>query len=138
MLKWLETVKVEMEKVSADEIIGTDDEVKKDDTVVGVVSEDLQKLFTLAKQYQKIAAEKQVAMKFAEDDKEKEEHEAQYWSANNKAGLFRDIFWVELRDQFQLWTKDSVAFRKGWKVVWKDNPLGSLLGRLERFIQEHE
>lgn len=38
---------------------------------------------------------------------------------NKLIEIVNDIFWFEIRKDFNLWTKPLIAVRKGWKIVWR-------------------
>lgn len=123
MLKWLETLNKEIEGVCVETIKESDSEIEEGETVAGDVSIDHQKLFTLTRKYHRLADKKLIAMKFAQNKEAGQEHEAELLMAKARAEILMQIFWASLKDEFQLWDKESVGFRKGWKVTWKDEDL---------------
>jgi len=103
-------------------------ERKEDENYVGVMSDDLRKLWTywqiLAREGMKETAE--VAFGGSNSD----EHMGKLGELKEKSDLIRKLFWIAIRDEFGLWIKPSVAVRKGWEIVWteeEESPYSGLL-----------
>lgn len=98
-------------------------EVEENDTVVGVASDDLRRLYSLALNLKKTALQMAVELKF-QGDTESLGHTqsvARLNEVTQKADAFLAVFWVVLKDEHRLWLKDCVGIRRGWKVVWSKN-----------------
>lgn len=94
-------------------------ELEKSDHEVGVMTEDLKKLFTLWNntmhstitlkaelQFGNVANEKESSMKLDE--------------LVMRVDVLQRIFWFCVRAEYELWDKDSVGVRRGFVVVWGD------------------
>ena len=108
-------------------------EVEKDEHVVGTADADVQKLYGLAMQWQKTSMETAVAARFINRRKEAEANLETAAILQKKSELVLEIFWLSLKETFDLWGKPSIGIREGWKVVWSEPAppqIGDILGGL--------
>ncbi len=126
MSSWLDSINLEMEKLEEKTLIQPMTEIEDYDNSVGEASMELKKLYGLSQALKKKAMETIVKFKFSSDANEKNELASHIKIAHDKAEMLLQIFWVVLRDEFDLWDKDNVGIRKGWEVVWSDDQHPSL------------
>ena len=117
---WLNSVYEEMSAIKPEDFIEPSTEVGLNDYVAGTMSNELRKLYTLMEKSRN------------ENRKNIEEKIENIFSllldslkfdigqASKKLLTLYDIFWISLRDEFNLWDKDSVGVRKGFAVVWTE------------------
>lgn len=105
-------------------------EVKKDDNIVGTASDDLKRLYTLWQQKERMKDELKIKQQYEKiSDREKYATEAS--QLGSKADAIRDLFWIGVNDEFNLWDKANVGIRKDYIVIYSDKKartLGDLLG----------
>lgn len=106
-------------------------DVVKGDHVVGEMSEDLKKLWTLWKQSAYRASELSLQHRYGQQNVTK----AQATEAETKAEVLNIIFWIAIHDEFSLWDKNSTGVRRGFKVVWSDETHPDIPQFLRRLIE---
>ena len=106
-------------------------DIEDGDHVVGDMSEDLKKLWTLWKQSAYRASELKLQLRYGQQNVTK----AQTTEAETKAEVLNIIFWIAIHDEFSLWDKESTGVRKGYKVVWSDEAHPGLPPFLRRIIE---
>ena len=97
--------------------------------VLGEMTEDLKKLYTLWFTLAKQKDEYLLAARYAKDEKEEKLNLTRAIELGEKTEVVKQIFWISLRDEFNLWNKlviDEVMIgvSKGFKVVWSERPSG--------------
>jgi hypothetical protein len=88
------------------------------DHVVGVMSADLKKLFTLGQQYALRVEELKIKYRFS--DENSEDIQAKINELSSKTDALRTLFWIAVSDEFSLWNRASTGVRRGYQVVWSD------------------
>ncbi len=118
MSAWLEKIKTEMESVKNDGTLEAQmQEQHLKEEFIGVVPEDLRKIYLLHQEYSRKLAEA-VAVSETLFGALREEKLAEVRSLEKQAITIFDIFWVSFRTLFpNTWNK-SVAIRKGWRAVF--------------------
>ena len=121
MLIWLEgKVKVEL-NISNEEPIEPPNKIEKSDNFVGVVAdEDVRKLFSLAMQMSKKALENADAAYHADSKELRDQYFEKFEKNKTKSELFLEFFWIAIKERFNLWNKQKIGIRSGWKVVWME------------------
>jgi len=113
MSTWLKLLPLELEGI--DELIEPIDEVKEGETIVGVVSDDLKKLWTLFRSIRKSADLLSIEVKYRQAGAEENGKISELLS---KARALELIFWIGVFDELQLWGHpDQPGLRIGWQVV---------------------
>ena len=91
-------------------------ELEKSDHEVGIMSDELKKLFTMWRQLGLKCAEAKLHMSF----NVKGINIARCRELDSKAEAIKNIFWIAIYDEFELWDKSDIGVRKGFNVVWSD------------------
>ncbi len=115
MNEWLRLLPLELQDVPVQEFPFTP--VSQTETVVGTLPAELINLFSLwmatAKESQRLTVE----MRYKPDDLEMA---AYYDELTSKAKALEAIFWIGVKEHFQLWgvgQKQTVAIRQDYQVV---------------------
>lgn len=119
MTTWLKLLPLEVDSIKS--VIDTPLEVGPKDHAVGVLSNYLQKLLTLWRLTDRATEQCQIDMKYSTDKDEREKLHAKFHELRDKAEAVSNIFWIAVRDDFDLWGKESVGIRKGFTIVWSDS-----------------
>lgn len=113
MNTWLALLPLEIRDVN--DLIAPLEQVNEGEKVVGVVSEELRKLYTLWKSLEKKAGLLQVELKYT---KATEEERAKVSELNSKAKALSMLFWIGVLDELNLWGHpEQCAIRGEWQVV---------------------
>jgi hypothetical protein len=129
-MSWLKLLSIELANLK--QLVEPNPEVDPiRDHVVGVASEELQRLYTLANQLEEASEYTKLQAKFGKDDSIKEEAAKKAYELHKKSEVIREIFWLCLNDEFELWDKPSVGVRKGFVVVYSDPKPPSFLDFLK-------
>ncbi len=113
MSTWLKLLPLEMQEV--DELIEPIDEIREGETVIGAVSDELKKLWTLCKAGRKAAELLEVELRYTPTPSEER---ARVTELMAKARAMEMIFWIGILDELQLWGhSEQCALRVGWQVV---------------------
>lgn len=130
MSRWMSAVLKELEGLNQKGLLEPKTEVGPTDHVVGEANVEIRKLYGLAMQTSRRSAESIVSAQYDINRETQEHHAAKAVELRKKAELLMEIFWVSIKDQFDLWQKPSVGIRKGWKVVWSEPGPDSILDLL--------
>lgn len=120
MSTFIKLLPLEMDEVK--EYREPDMELREKDHVVGDMSDSLKKLWTLWKQTAYRADELKLQLRYGEQNTSV----GQARELESKAQVIRDIFWIAVNDEFELWGKLRVGVRKGFKVVWNEEEMPQL------------
>lgn len=124
MPTWLDMVKMEMENMDLASCPESASEELDNSTekVCATLTDnpDLKKLHVLKLQWLRKAMELEVQARFSTSSTERKELMLEIEQLGRKAQLVEQIFYVSLRDTYDLWDKDCLHMRKGWKVVTHD------------------
>lgn len=132
MPTWLDMIRIEAENLDKDKLMEPPSELDPDrDHLVADAEIELRRLYSLAIHWEKTAMEMILAARYMNDDSKRENSARKASQLAEKAQLLMKIFWVSIKDTYELWDKPSVGIRKGWKVVWTDpDPVPPILGIL--------
>jgi len=110
---WLKFLTFEL--ASLETLIEPKQEMLPGDVIVGVASEDLQRLFTLWTSSERGFDELTLKIKYGEVESEKEaDHIRELaWKKHMLSG----IFWTCVKDEFKLWGVQGIGIRKGFNIV---------------------
>ena len=113
MITWLKLLPLEIQEV--DVLIEPTDEVKEGETIVGTISDDLKKLWTLCRSMKKSAELLSIEVKYKQADAEATGKVSELLT---KARALEMIFWIGIFDELQLWGHpEQPGLRVGWQVV---------------------
>ena len=113
MSTWLKLLPLEIQDVK--DLLEPTEEVKQGENVVGVVTSELRKIWTLSKSLGKSAELLEVEMKYA---KASTQEHGKMVELRAKARGLETIFWIGVMDELQLWGhSESCALRVDWQVV---------------------
>lgn len=134
-IAWLELLSLEVGSISEEEFIEPDVKLDEEfDHPVGEADEDLRRLFTKWRQLMEAADRTAVDARYARDERARQEVATQAWELLTKAQIVGELFWICVKDSFDLWTKSSVGIRKGWIVVWSEREDSPVIGLLRRSL----
>ena len=119
-MSWLKILPMELANIDAKELVEPGEEVDpRSDVVVGEASDDLKRIYTLTEKLQEAGVRYSVDARFSKDNNLRSDAEKKVYELHDKLEALMRIFWITLKDDFNLWGKDSVGIRKGWKVTYK-------------------
>lgn len=128
---FLELLEIELKSLDQRDFYEPDAELEPEDHVVGDMSEDAVRLFTLMLQTTKSLAEKIIEMKFERlSSDESKQLRIQLEELRDKSDFIKELFWIEIKSEHNLWDKSGLGVRVGRKVVWFEKAqttLGDLL-----------
>lgn len=123
-----------MELSGIDEFTEPEENVVKSDCVIGEASEDLKRIYTFAEKLRETGARYVIDARFSKNTQFRIESKKKLCEIQAKIEAVMAIFWITLRDNFDLWDKEGVGIRKGWKVVYrKSESQNTLLNFLNNF-----
>jgi len=126
MSTWLKLLPVELGEITEKEYIEPQEELDPQKFhIVGEMTDDLKRLYTLWLVLSKERDECALTAKYAKDEREEKLNIAKYAELEEKTDVVKRIFWISLRDEFGLWNKLDgirVGVSKGFKVVWAERP----------------
>lgn len=123
----LDVIKIELENMSTESMIEPTTELSEQDNVVGEIGTDLKKLYSLAIQWDKEAIGALVAARYVGKASQCNNLIKKATELRKKSEILLEIFWVSIKDAFELWDKPTIGIRTGWKVVWSEHELDQTL-----------
>ena len=118
-MSWLKMLAMELSSIDIKEIIEPNEEVDpRLDVVVGEASDDLKRIYTLVNKLQEAGARYSIDARFSRDNSLRADAKKKMQELKDKIETLMKIFWIVLKDDFDLWDKDIVGIRKGWKVTY--------------------
>lgn len=127
---WLKLLPLELDETK---IIEPEDDVKSSETEVGCLSSDLKKLYSYKRALGEQGMRLSLEVSLRSDKVKKEEMVAQLCRLKMCADIANNLFWLAVNDEFNLWDKSDIGVRKGWIVVWYENP-DNIEDLLHRFL----
>lgn len=113
MNTWFKLLPLELQEVS--ELLEPTEEVERGETVIGVVSEELKKLYTLWQSLRKSAELLEIELKYR---KSTNAELGKISELRAKARALGYLFWIGACDELQLWGNPGQSgVRAGWQVV---------------------
>ena len=108
---------MELQEVS--DFLEPNREIERNDHVVGEMSDDLKKLYTLWNSTMKSAMQLQMERMFGQV-KDKDDWKARFDEITDKIEILQRLFWFAVKAEHNLWGYPSIGVRKGFTVVWSD------------------
>jgi hypothetical protein len=113
MSTWFKLLPLEIDEVT--NLIEPTDEIKDGETVAGVISDDLKKIWTLSRTLKKSAELMEVESKYS---KASPQDRGKIAESMSKARALECIFWIGVIDELHLWGHpEHTELRVGWQVV---------------------
>jgi len=112
---WLSTLLLELNETT--DYLEPRQEIGSNDHVVGDMNELMKKLYTVYMSMAKQASMLKVELGFSDN----EETRLQAFRLIDRATILQKLFWLIVKDVFNLWDKESTGVRAGFKVVWSDS-----------------
>lgn len=119
----LESLLAELKGISGKQVAFAEPEEESGsrDHIVGILDEDLRKLFFLIRQYRRRAYEILCTLEGMPNSEKRSKDFNECLRFETEANSRREIFWALLRGTFpDLWLKNEIGIRAGWKVVWSN------------------
>jgi len=114
MSTFLELLPLELKQVK--DFIEPEEELKPKETIIGEMSDDHKRLYTLSRYMIKEALD--LLASLAISVKDKESLLAKSRQLKTKVSILHELFWLEIKDDFDLWNTDgTIGVRQGFKVV---------------------
>lgn len=130
---FLKLLEIELSSLDQSDFYEPDAELESDDHIAGDMSEDAVRLFTLMRQTTKFLAEKVMEIKFGRlSSDESNLLKTQVEELHSKSDFIKELFWIEIRSEYNLWDKGGLGVRVGRKVVWFESKTQTTLGDLLR------
>lgn len=117
---WVKLIPLELKEFPDDKLVSLDFNSQPDDHEVGVLPEELRKLYSMYVMTQQEAEKSALDYKYA-SPMNKEATEARCRELSYKANALGHIFWIAVHDEFNLWNRQYVGIRNNWKVVWYEH-----------------
>jgi len=114
MCTWLKLLPLELQEV--EDFVDNPDEPGPGETVVGVMSDDLKRIYAL-RVSNMIKATTKVLESALKPHNSRLELLADASRLEYQANALDSIFWIGINDEFGLWDKPNVGIRKGFQVV---------------------
>ena len=114
---WIEFLPKELDEIK--EFIDPTVEIESNDIVVGDATNEMKRLYTLSRKYEEIFTRMAVEARYAKNENEQIKAIKKATEANQKRETLLEIFWICIKDYFELWGKNSVGIRKGYKIIWR-------------------
>lgn len=123
---WFAMLREELAMIDEHDIIDpagdSDADVEHGESILGVASLEIQKIMTYVEKMEEASTRTIVDARFTRGDIENREALAvRSYEMATKAEAARQIAWIMLRDEFDLWVPNkSIGIRKGFVVVAKN------------------
>jgi len=127
MSTWFKLLPLDLGEIT--DYLEPDNEVSPNENLVGEMDDDQKKLYTkwTSLKAEAIHCRADVITKRGDP---LEQAKAQALELQTKTDLIKELFWISIRDGFQLWGKDAIGVRKGFIIVWYESsghpPFGEL------------
>ncbi|MBU3942938.1 hypothetical protein KKA24_03070 [Patescibacteria group bacterium] len=139
MSTWLDSIETEAEKMVIGISLAPSLEVRSEDNEAGEVDDELKKFWSLAQLWEKEAKEKALQAEYEANIEVRELLIEQASCLKQRHDALMEIFWISVRDTFDLWEKQMIGIRKGWIIVWKSEKGCSIFEVLDDlFRRGHE
>lgn len=126
---FLKLFSLELNLLEKDDFFEPEAELRPDDQIVGDLSEEFIRLYTMWRLTEKRMDEKMMEAKFGRlSEGQIKDALSRAKELSIKADFFRELFWIELKDEYHLWDKPSIGVRRGRKVVWYEEKGPTILG----------
>jgi hypothetical protein len=114
---------MELNNIEEKDFRWTDQNISGNEHIVGEASDGLKRIWTFAEKLEEAALQSLVQARFSKSREAGEELYKKAKEFKEKEETLRRIFWICLKDEFNLWDR-PVGIRKGFKVVWYESTPG--------------
>ena len=111
---WYKLLSMELGQI--DTYVDPGMEVKERERVVGLMSDEVKKLYTLAQNLEKSAVEDLVRARYTSNEQEQNEALLKAAELKEKSETVREIMWITIKDELKLWG-EGIGIRKGFRIV---------------------
>lgn len=126
---FLKLLQLELSSLEQNNFFEPDAELENNDNIVGNLSEELIRLFSLWRLTEKETMEIIIKERYGHfSDEQRKELLYDANKAHQKSEFLRELFWIEIRDEYHLWDKPQIGIRKGRKIVWSGQGGPNILG----------
>lgn len=126
---WIGLLEMQVRELQESELVEPRGAVNPSDEVIGVMTEEHKRLYTLWFNMQQRSAEASVRATFARNQVEAEEAAHEMQKCALKADTLRNLLIISVCDYFEAWGKPSIGITGGFKVISSQNPLAQLFGQ---------
>lgn len=116
---WISNLPLELSMLNPEDYVQPEWVKKDKEIVVGEMPDDLKRVFTLFRGYQKLAAQTSVELQFAYMD-QKPVALGKTNEYNSKAEVLQRILWYSINEYFDLWTHPQIGVRQEYQIVYSD------------------
>ena len=118
---WISNLSMELSMLKPEEYVQPEWVMKDKEVEVGELPDDLKRIFTLFRFYQKAAAQAAVELQFTPPEGRLEAR-GKANELHSKADILYGMLWYAATEHFNLWHHPQVALRQGYQVVYSDEP----------------
>lgn len=122
MSNFLESMLTELKTINLNNLMEPTGEIEPDDHAIGEIDDDLKRMYSLAKQWEKKAFESLLAARYASDNSMRASYMYRANELKDKNDLLMKMLWISIRDSFNLWGKPRIDIKKNWIAVWSNPP----------------
>ena len=116
MSTFLKLLPLELNGIEPDDYVQPKAPLGNRENQVGVMSDDLKKLYTLWNNLEKDASQHLLDYKYS--NRQDDLLLAKAAELGSKAEIVKGLFWVSFNDEFELWNKRNIGIREGFIAVW--------------------
>lgn len=117
---WLNNLQMELDVIPPEEFVEPEWELKPpDEVIVGDMTDDLKRLFTLLRSYFRETEMSKVNTQFSSTD-DRASQQARANELMHKTDTLDRIFWTAIGENYNLWEHPQVFIRKGFKIAYSD------------------
>ncbi len=119
MSVWLKVLPVELASI-ADYIEPSREIDNQSDHEVGTMTDEQKKLYTRWIDLERSAAQYSLNAQYERDNEKRRTAFLRREELSAKSEVLQAIFWIDVKDHFQLWNRSSIGVRRGFIVVWSE------------------
>ena len=128
---FIDLIKIDLDSLQEKDFLEPNVPLGDGEELVGVMSTDHKKIFTLMTSTLKQSEEIKLKARFSSNELQ-EELFKEFSILQDKYNLLNDMFWFEVKLSYRdLHNKPSIGVRQGYKIVWTNstpNPMDFLRG----------
>ena len=131
-MEWLKLLPTELQMIKPEELIDPGQDRESGDNFVGVMNDQLKRLYTLGRELHAKSTKAKADYELATTKEKSMQALQEGIRLSMRSDILRDILFYELNEAFNLWDKDTISVRTGFEVCWSENrnPFRGLFGGL--------